>query len=1164
MAAGAAGATSGDGGERVKLLCSLGGRILRRPSDGALRYAGGDTRIVSVVRSSALADIVAKISDAYFSGGAAVPIAIKYQLPDEDLDALISVSTPEDLENMMEEYDKLAKETHRGGPSPKLRVFLFPVADLTGGNDDPDADLQDTGAQYLEAVNGIRRRDSAVSMSSTQNSDAMAAGGGAQEGGMSPGLLSPTSMASNDASRSVFGAPPPLVDASGSGGYVQILNSMNSERPAVAPYVPQPYVEPPNALFATFQSAGLTPNSTKPPISQISSGTIPIETRVNPYSEDNPSEQRTSHPPGEAKYKQPLSQLPPLPPSFFNTQGGEQFGMYPVMPLTQGQNLRLEDCNMCHKGLPHAHSDTLLNDYADGRANAVPLMSPMFHSLRPEDVARMIAPERVISGGIVDRGMESRGEKMVAAAQPIGDYRFSQITPEMPHDKEKVILSYADHPPPSSMVLPTNAQNSYAMFIDPTRPWHEDFSQKLPPNIGARRYPVEQDIANNPFLLDANSTVNPNFHGDGQMFQDNVPAFSVNYVKPVDRMMEALRVSSADTSGPNEQWKPIVSPDVATPQDFKTENAAESNFVVRPEGQNEVHHTNTFFSVVPEGKSDTLIEPSTYTSSTMTQLQNLQPSYVSHMPSMISMNNPYPYHPETGLGVAGVPTSSYGTDLAYSSTTIMKNPIMDWKEAVPQTRPNDIIIPLSGNVQLSSGTATTHSGSMEQLQEPVSSDSVFGNEDPWKVLGNTNVLPPRPKKVASKESISPKDLCSDNSLSNSKLSDVTVPSDESAFHQTPNILNKEPHQELVQGVKGEHFELDLKAMEEGMVASVLQSSETSFAREIKESVALFDEESGTINSNIVREDHITEVLESKLPERTSLGFPIADDIGRLQIIKNSDLEELQELGSGTFGTVYHGKWRGSDVAIKRINERCFAGKPSEQERTRSDFWNEASKLADLHHPNVVAFYGVVLDGPGGSIATVTEYMVNGSLRHALQKNDKTLDRRKRLIIAMDAAFGMEYLHSKNIVHFDLKSDNLLVNLRDPQRPICKVGDLGLSKVKCQTLISGGVRGTLPWMAPELLNGGSSLVSEKVDVFSFGIVMWELLTGDEPYADLHYGVIIGGIVSNTLRPQVPESCDPEWRSLMEQCWSTEPSDRPSFTVIASRLRSMAASPQKGQA
>ncbi|GLJ52258.1 hypothetical protein SUGI_1111770 [Cryptomeria japonica] len=278
----------------------------------------------------------------------------------------------------------------------------------------------------------------------------------------------------------------------------------------------------------------------------------------------------------------------------------------------------------------------------------------------------------------------------------------------------------------------------------------------------------------------------------------------------------------------------------------------------------------------------------------------------------------------------------------------------------------------------------------------------------------------------------------------------------------------------------------------------------------------------------------------------------------LQIIKNADLEELRELGSGTFGTVYHGKWRGSDVAIKRIKNSCFMGRPSEQERMRADFWREALMLAQMHHPNVVAFYGVVPDGPGGTLATVTEYMVNGSLKQVLQRKDRSIDRRKRLLIAMDAAFGMEYLHSKNIVHFDLKCENLLVNMRDPQRPICKVGDLGLSKIKHQTLVSGGVRGTLPWMAPELLNGSSNMVSEKVDVFSFGIVMWELLTGEEPYANMHYGAIIGGIVSNTLRPHVPNWCDPAWRSLMEQCWSADPNGRPSFTEIANRLRAMAIS------
>ncbi|CAI9773369.1 unnamed protein product [Fraxinus pennsylvanica] len=122
-----------------------------------------------------------------------------------------------------------------------------------------------------------------------------------------------------------------------------------------------------------------------------------------------------------------------------------------------------------------------------------------------------------------------------------------------------------------------------------------------------------------------------------------------------------------------------------------------------------------------------------------------------------------------------------------------------------------------------------------------------------------------------------------------------------------------------------------------------------------------------------------------------------------------------------------------------------------------------------------------------------------------------------------------------------------------------VGDFGLSKIKRNTLVTGGVRGTLPWMAPELLNGGSN----KVDVFSFGIVLWEILTGEEPYANMHYGAIIGlfplGLwySTNTLRPPMPSFCDPEWRLLMEQCWAPDPMLRPSIPEIASCLRTMSA-------
>ncbi|TVU40224.1 hypothetical protein EJB05_13677 [Eragrostis curvula] len=300
------------------------------------------------------------------------------------------------------------------------------------------------------------------------------------------------------------------------------------------------------------------------------------------------------------------------------------------------------------------------------------------------------------------------------------------------------------------------------------------------------------------------------------------------------------------------------------------------------------------------------------------------------------------------------------------------------------------------------------------------------------------------------------------------------------------------------------------------------------------------------------EDYETKKNEKGLPKDAVLGRGLTSNV---QIIRNEDLEDLREIGSGAFGMVFYGKWKGTDVAIKRIKNSCFMVPSTQADKLITEFWREAAILSKLHHPNILAFYGVVNDGPGGTLATVTEFMVNGSLKKVLLRIDKYLDWRKTIMVAMDAAIGMEYLHSKNIVHFDLKCDNLLVNVKDPSRPICKVADFGLSKMKQATLVSGGMRGTLPWMAPELLTMSGTKVSEKIDVYSFGVVMWEILTGEDPYDGMHYGGVIGGILSNTLRPPVPGSCNPEWRRLMEQCWSTEPERRPSFTEVASRLRAI---------
>ncbi|KAL6210903.1 hypothetical protein ACLB2K_016133 [Fragaria x ananassa] len=303
-----------------------------------------------------------------------------------------------------------------------------------------------------------------------------------------------------------------------------------------------------------------------------------------------------------------------------------------------------------------------------------------------------------------------------------------------------------------------------------------------------------------------------------------------------------------------------------------------------------------------------------------------------------------------------------------------------------------------------------------------------------------------------------------------------------------------------------------------------------------------------IQSSSVASPHVAEESISDLLS------PTATEVE--SIIQESECEDDKgDIGdkNDSFSDAIWLKWKPASMVCRSL-EMLILKNYGNWDLT--DFWREAQNLSNLHHPNVVAIYGIVPDGAGGTLATVAEYMVNGSLKHALVKKDRSLDQRKKLIIAMDAAFGMEYLHSKDIVHFDLKCDNLLVNdlyvsgFSNIANWLftLEVGDFGLSRIKRSTLVSGGVRGTLPWMAPELLNGSSSRVSEKVDVFSFGISMWEILTGEELYANMHCGAIIGGIVKNTLRPPIPQWCDSEWKMLMEECWSADPESRPSFTEI----------------
>ncbi|KAE8664203.1 homeobox protein knotted-1-like LET12-like isoform X1 [Hibiscus syriacus] len=984
-------------GKKVKILCSFGGKILPRPSDGVLRYVGGQTRIITLRRDVSFNEFVQKMADAYGQ-----PVVIKYQLPDEDLDALVSISSLDDLDNMMDEYDKAVERSSDG--SAKLRVFLFSASELDPSGMVQFADLIDDGQKYVEAVNGIvqgsaggiTRKESLASLASTRNSDfsgseavdSIGTGQGDVNGAPSTSMLSP---GGNSAT---------FVDT---GPKIMVVD-------------PSPAVYADGAVHL-----GIPVVKSAPPQTLSSQHEVESE-RLMPLTS----------PPQQVIYDMPQhyasTYIDPRPEVINHSDHvhlAPQMGSSPMLVGKTDSIFNQQhfcDNSSSHQFIPAVHM------------TMTPSTSHV--GVRPTVVQPLLQPKQM---------------PMENVQLPV-DQRQNVYQAHIPTEMVPVSQGLMD--------MTGELQSQYVL------PTQYQLKQDVPRTGAIDIHAAEQPVPK----------ASREYHGNipGVPKDDIVDP---NHLIPIDGMMGIT----------NDQGN---SPLYKTRKDILDERTPQT-------AEREVLLDNIFIKQIDSNE--------------MFILDNV----ITHTQPRIEAQN---------LG---------SLEVQY------------------------------GNPQFS-GVQSAHK--VDDVLD--STDSLFSNQDPWNLQQDAQ-FPPRPNKIQThREGLATKDPFGEN---RAVINGESKTQSEDEVYQSLNHLNKDFTSDNTQSTQGSAEELikkELQAVAEGVAASVFQSStasNTDIPETTDKSGFEGNQETDVSTRNIeIQHKAKFEKIKTKQPDRTNFGFRVSDGIGCLQIIENIDLEELRELGSGTFGTVYHGKWRGTDVAIKRINDRCFAGKPSEQERMIDDFWNEAIKLADLHHPNVVAFYGVVLDGPGGSVATVTEFMVNGSLRTALQKNERNLDKRKRLLIAMDVAFGMEYLHGKNIVHFDLKSDNLLVNLRDPHRPICKVGDLGLSKVKCQTLISGGVRGTLPWMAPELLNGSSGLVSEKVDVFSFGIVMWELLTGEEPYSDLHYGAIIGGIVSNTLRPPVPECCDPEWRSLMERCWSPEPSDRPNFTKIANELRSIAAKVQpKGQ-
>ncbi|KAA8537466.1 hypothetical protein F0562_027074 [Nyssa sinensis] len=246
-----------------------------------------------------------------------------------------------------------------------------------------------------------------------------------------------------------------------------------------------------------------------------------------------------------------------------------------------------------------------------------------------------------------------------------------------------------------------------------------------------------------------------------------------------------------------------------------------------------------------------------------------------------------------------------------------------------------------------------------------------------------------------------------------------------------------------------------------------------------------------------------------------------------------------KIAAGSYGDLYRGTFHSQDVAIKVFKA----------EYLNEDVWREFAQevyiLRKVRHKNVVQFIGACTRPP--NLCIVTEFMSGGSVYDFLHKQKGIFKLPDLLRVAMDVSKGMSYLHQNNIVHRDLKAANLLMD----EYEVVKVADFGVARVQDQSGVMTAETGTYRWMAPEVID--HKPYDHKVDVFSFGIVLWELLTGKIPYENLSPLQAAVGVVQKGLRPTIPRDTHPEIGELLERCWQQDPCLRPEFSKIIEILQ-----------
>lgn len=256
-------------------------------------------------------------------------------------------------------------------------------------------------------------------------------------------------------------------------------------------------------------------------------------------------------------------------------------------------------------------------------------------------------------------------------------------------------------------------------------------------------------------------------------------------------------------------------------------------------------------------------------------------------------------------------------------------------------------------------------------------------------------------------------------------------------------------------------------------------------------------------------------------------------LGLVQKKRRPSIRLEKTIGSGGFGKVYEGNWNGKRVAVKKLKKK----------KARDECITSEENALHFFHPNIVQVFWVdPINSPETEILIVMEFAGRKNLQQMIDNQDENLSMHRRIKYLNDLLRALEYMHSREFVHLDVKPANIII---DSVTDTCKLGDFGCVQRLGETS-SGQIVGTYAYRAPELFKG--QYPSKKSDIYSTGISMWQMRERRTPYENVHHHIIAFKVVSQNRRPSIrlldASVEETMYKDIFTQCWQGDPDIRPS--------------------